>query len=466
MTNNLSIFKGLLLVILLSLLALTIANAKSIPSLSSTITSNSHACENAQSESGLIFCAINIGGPSYTALDGTQYQADSLSKKRNTPKKIMAVIKGTQDPALFKTYREGRLDFQIALPNGEYQIIFKFAEPQDIPVGARIFDIYAEGKLVIEGMDIRHARDNKIHSALVRAATEIEVLDQRLDIRFKNIKGQSIVSAIIIQQKKPKEQPWKLIWNDEFNYSGAPDPAKWNIDVWPAKKVNGEDQAYTDRKENILVHDGQLIITARKEQLGNAQYTSGRLHSKGKGDFLYGRVDVRAKLPAGQGTWSAIWMLPSDPYRYATQCKEGDEWQGSISCDAWPNSGEIDILEHVGYDMQTVHGTVHTKAYYWMNWEQRKASIEGIDIDQAFHVYSVEWSPTTITVLFDDVAYFTYSNEQKGWQEWPFDHPYHLILNLAIGGDWGRAGGPIDDNLFPTQMVIDYVRIYQNKHHQ
>ena len=408
-----------------------------------------------------LFCAINIGGKAYTALDGTTYEADKLTI--NNPSLSIASIKGSQDPELFKSYRQGSLSFSIDVPNGDYQVIFKFAEPQDIAVGERIFNIYAEKKQVIDNLDIRLARDNKIHSALVRTATQIKVVDQNLSFDFKPIKGQPLLSALIIQQKQPRDKKWQLVWNDEFDYNGRPDSKKWSTDIWPAKKVNGEDQAYTDRLENIEVNGDHLVITAKKEAYDNAKYTSGRIHSKGKGDFLYGRAEVRAKLPAGQGTWSAIWMLPSDPYRYATTCKDGEEWQGSTSCDAWPNSGEIDIMEHVGYDMQTVHGTVHTKAYYWMNWEQRKASVEGIDVDKRFHVYAVEWTPTTITVFFDDIPYFTYSNENKGWREWPFDHPYHIILNLAVGGDWGRAGGPIDDSLFPTQMLVDYVRVYQQQ---
>ncbi len=111
------------------------------------------------------------------------------------------------------------------------------------------------------------------------------------------------------------------------------------------------------------MQNGHLIIEAHKEEYEGAGYTSGRVHSQGKGDFLYGRFEVRAKLPRGQGSWAAIWMLPSDPYRYSTSCEPGEDWQGSESCDAWPNSGEIDILEHVGYQMGHVHGTVHNEAY-------------------------------------------------------------------------------------------------------
>jgi beta-glucanase (GH16 family) len=172
---------------------------------------------------------------------------------------------------------------------------------------------------------------------------------------------------------------------------------------------------------------------------------------------------VRAKLPRGQGTWAAIWMLPSDPYRYSTTCEPGEDWQGSDTCDAWPNSGEIDIMEHVGYQMGHVHGTVHNEAYYWVKWEQRKGRILIDDVADAFHVYALEWTPERIDIFVDDSHYFTYVNDGTGWNAWPYDHPYNLILNVAVGGAWGRTGGPIDDSIFPQRMLVDYVRVYQEK---
>jgi beta-glucanase (GH16 family) len=137
------------------------------------------------------------------------------------------------------------------------------------------------------------------------------------------------------------------------------------------------------------------------------------------------------------------------------------DWQGNDNCDAWPNSGEIDILEHVGYLQGHVHGTVHNRAYYFVNMEQRKGRVIFDDLSDRFYDYVVEWSPDRIDMYVDDTLYFTYMNENKGWREWPFDHPFHLIINLAIGGDWGRAGGPIDDSLFPQRLEVDYVRVYQ-----
>jgi beta-glucanase (GH16 family) len=224
---------------------------------------------------------------------------------------------------------------------------------------------------------------------------------------------------------------WELVWNDEFDVDGVPDPRKWNIEEWAAGIVNDEDQAYTAREKNVRVRDGSLIFEAHKEDYQGASYTSGRIQSSGKGDFLYGRVEVRARLPGGQGTW--------------------------------PNSGEIDIMEHVGYMMNHVHNTVHTKAYPWTMWEQRKGRIILDDVVDTFHDYVLEWTPDRIDIFVEDTLYLTYIDENNGWQEWPFDQPFHLIMNFAVGGAWGRAGGPIDDSIFPQRMLVDYARVYQLK---
>ena len=417
-----------------------------------------------------IVWAINIGGEQYQGVDGITYQTDNLVLGNN--KGTIDAIKGSQDSVLFQSYRFGDLAIQQPIDNGRYEVIFKFAEPENIATGERIFDVHAQGQIIIDELDVKLARDGKDKSALVRAVNNVIVKDGVLSIELKASKGQAILSALIVRKtmstsvqapSSTNSNNWQLVWSDEFDYEGKPNPDKWSYDIWPAAKVNDEDQTYTDQLKNVQVKDGNLVITAHKEDYGNAKYTSGRIHSEGKGDFLYGRAEVRAKLPKGQGTWSAIWMLPSDPFKYATTCEQGEDWQGSSTCDAWPNSGEIDIMEHVGFDMQTIHGTVHNKAYYWVNWEQRKSSIEGKNVDQDFHVYSVEWTPEHIVVFFDETPYFFYSNESTGWEAWPFDHPYHVILNLAIGGAWGKAGGPIDDSIFPVSMEVDYVRIFKAK---
>lgn len=441
--------------------ALKIRKAVNESSQKNTINSVKHAVNSN------IAWAINIGGEQYQGVDGINYAADTLQSSDNSLGEIGTIdaIKGSQDSALFQSYRIGDLSIQHPLENGSYEIIFKFAEPEDIAIGGRVFDVWAQDKLVIDDLDVRLARDGKHKSSLVRAVNGIEVTDGMLNIHFDASKEKAILSALIVRKKatyaNTDKSKWTLVWSDEFDYQGKPDASKWSYDIWPVAKVNEEDQAYTDQLKNVEVKNGNLVITAVKEDYNNAKYTSGRIHSKGKGDFMYGRAEVRAKLPAGRGTWAAIWMLPSDPFKYSTTCEKGEDWQGSATCNAWPNSGEIDIMEHVGYDMQVIHGTVHNEAYYWAKWEQRKASFEGKTVEKSFHTYALEWTPEHIIVFFDDTPYFFYSNENNGWQSWPYDHPYHIILNLAIGGMWGRAGGPIDDSIFPVSMEIDYVRVFK-----
>ena len=401
--------------------------------------------------------AMNVGGPAYEGVDGTMYEAESSIDGGTTAR--MEKVKGSQDAPLYFGYRRGDIRIDRKIANGTYDVTFHFAEPDEIGGGERVFDTIVEGEVVIDDLDVMASRDGKTVSALTVTVPNVDVSDGELNIAFDASANEPVLSALAVKKKMPPSDDWKLIWSDEFDYEGAPDEDKWRINLWPARKVNDEDQAYTDREKNLRVVDGHLLIEAHKEQYDNAEYTSARIHTDGTGDFLYGRFEIRAKLPSGMGTWPAIWMLPSDPFRYATKCTEG-EWQGNPDCDAWPNSGEIDIMEHVGYEMDHVHGTVHNEAYYWAKWEQRKGRILLDGVDERFHVYSLEWTPERIDAYVDDTLYFTYVNENDGWESWPYDQPFHLILNIAVGGMWGRAGGGIDDSIFPQRMLVDYVRVY------
>ena len=402
--------------------------------------------------------AVNVGGPAYEGIDGTKYEAE-VSIQGGTVGK-MEQVKGSQDAFLYQSYRTGDIVVTHPIANGVYDITLHFAEPANLERGDRLFDVFAEGRRVVDNVDVMLWRDGKTMSALTVAAPNVAVTDSELNIAFEASVGQPTLSALVVRNKQRPALPWKLVWSDEFD-GEALDAEKWTHNVWPARNVNDEDQAYTARTKNVRVENGLLVVEAHKEDYEGAAYTSGRVHSSGKGDFLYGRFEVRAKLPRGQGTWPAIWMLPSKPFTYATTCDDIEDWQSNDGCDAWPNSGEIDIMEHVGYQMNHIHGTVHTKAYYWAEWEQRKGRILMDDVADAFHVYSLEWSPERIDVFVDDSLYFTYVNENKGWEEWPFDQPFHLIFNIAVGGAWGRSGGPIDDSIFPQQMLIDYARVYE-----
>ena len=403
--------------------------------------------------------AVNVGGPAHSGIEGTEYGAEQGVSGGIIGR--METVKGSQDPELYRTYRRGDIEVSLPIANGSYDVTFHFAEPDQVEGGERVFDAFAEGQRVIDDLDVMLFRDGKVESALTVTTPGVVVADGELNIDFEASVGEPVLSALVVVPRQEPADDWQLVWDDEFD-GEALDEDKWSPNIWPPRKVNDEDQAYTGREKNIRLEDGMLVIEAHKEDYEGAQYTSGRIHTAGKGALLYGRIEMRAQLPSGQGTWPAYWMLPTDPFRSATNCSEG-EWQGNSDCDAWPNSGEIDILEHVGYQMDHIHGTVHNEAYYWVKWEQRKGRILIDGVDDDFHVYALEWTPERIDAYVDGAHYFTYMNEGTGWNAWPYDHPFHLILNIAVGGVWGRAGGPIDDTIFPQRMLVDYVRVYERR---
>jgi beta-glucanase (GH16 family) len=245
-------------------------------------------------------------------------------------------------------------------------------------------------------------------------------------------------------QKDDNSPKAKLVWSDEFNYTGLPDSSKWGYDVGGSGWGNNEKQYYTEKRlENAAVKNGILRITAIKESFEGMNYTSARLITKNKGDWKYGRFEIRAKLPKGRGVWPAIWMLSTD-WKYG----------------GWPESGEIDIMENVGYLPDSVFGTVHTKAYNHVIGTQKGTKTYRTDLADAFHVYTLEWSENLIKIFIDKEQYFTFKNEKKTFNEWPFDQPFHLLMNIAVGGNWGGKMG-IDDSIFPQSMEVDWVRVYQ-----
>ncbi|HBL75610.1 MAG: glycoside hydrolase [Bacteroidetes bacterium GWF2_42_66] len=249
-------------------------------------------------------------------------------------------------------------------------------------------------------------------------------------------------------EKAGNKEVYQLVWADEFDYAGLPDSGKWSYDTEGNSSGwgNNEAQFYTkERLENAEVKDGMLHITARKEVYENKEYTSARLITKGKGDWLYGKFEVKARLPEGRGLWPAIWMLPTD-WEYGN----------------WPASGEIDIMENVGYMPDTILATAHTKSYNHVIGTQKSDTIYVPTCYDQFHVYKLEWEPGEYKVFVDDVHFFTFKNEGTGFNEWPFDKRFHLLLNVAVGGNWGGQKG-IDEAIFPRSMIVDYVRVYQKK---
>ncbi len=241
------------------------------------------------------------------------------------------------------------------------------------------------------------------------------------------------------------DKNWKFettpSWQDNFDGTTV-DGTKWTFETGGSGWGNNELQYYT-AGNNSKVQGGNLIIEARKETNSGMQYTSSRMITKGKGDFLYGRMEVRAKLPKGRGTWPAIWMLPSD------------NTYGN-----WPSSGEIDIMEHVGYDPGKVHFSVHTSAYNHTRNTQKSANKMVPTATDGFHVYRVDWTPYAVRGFIDNEQYFEFINENNGFTAWPFDKRFFLILNVAVGGNWGGAQG-VDNNIFPTTMEVDYVKVFK-----
>jgi beta-glucanase (GH16 family) len=235
---------------------------------------------------------------------------------------------------------------------------------------------------------------------------------------------------------------WQLLWHDEFD-GNAIDTANWTYDLGGGGWGNGEMQTYTNAPENARVENGLLIIEARKEDNGQGgfKFTSARLKTQGLQTFQYGRIEARIKVPAGKGFWPAFWMLGEN-----------------FPVVGWPDCGEIDIMEYVGREPDLIIGTMHGPGYSGAvglsKWYR-----PGFNIADDFHTYAIEWDTNQISWFFDGEQYSTYTREDVGNRQWVFDQPFFIILNHAIGGTLGGLVTP--DTQFPSQYLIDYVRVYQ-----
>lgn len=228
----------------------------------------------------------------------------------------------------------------------------------------------------------------------------------------------------------------KAVWFDEFSVDGAPDSSKWGYDLgnnngWG----NNEAQYYTNRTQNAVVSNGTLKINLIKEAYQGYNYTSARLISKGKYSMKYGKVEIRAKIPSGGGTWPALWML-------------GD----NIDSVGWPACGEIDIMEHVGNQLNKIYGTLHYPGRSGGNADGATIMISNATTE--FHIYSMEWNASTIKIYVDNQLFFTYNNNANS----PFNQNFFFIMNVAMGGNFG---GVIDPNVTNATMEVDYIRVYQ-----
>ncbi len=245
-------------------------------------------------------------------------------------------------------------------------------------------------------------------------------------------------------------QCYELVWSDEFNTGNQPDPTYWTYDLGTGNSGwgNNEIQVYTNKTENVRIEDGHLIIQALRQNGNN--WTSARVKSQGRYSFTYGRIAFRAKLPAGSGTWPALWML-------------GD----NITEIGWPACGEIDVMEHVGKDPGSVHASLHTPSSSGATVNTRTRNVS--DFSSAFHLYEAEWTPDAIIFSIDGQPFYTYNPASKTASTWPFDAPQFIIMNVAMGGNFGsdpqyetgNQRNGVDPNLTSATMEVDYVRVYQ-----
>jgi beta-glucanase (GH16 family) len=238
--------------------------------------------------------------------------------------------------------------------------------------------------------------------------------------------------------------PWQLVWSDEFNGApgSPPDPAKWVHDLGGGGWGNQELEVYTDTRANsYLDGQGNLVIQALAPAAG--QYTSARLKTLGKFSTKYGRVEARMRIPYGQGIWPAFWMLGND-----------------VASAGWPGCGEIDIMENIGREPGTVHATVHGPGYWGSGGIGKAFALESGRFADDFHVYAVEWAAGRLDFFVDGNNYLTVTRASlPAGAQWVYDHPFFILLNVAVGGSW--PGNPDATSVFPQQMVVDYVRVYQ-----
>ncbi|MBT8257571.1 MAG: glycoside hydrolase family 16 protein [Bacteroidia bacterium] len=234
-----------------------------------------------------------------------------------------------------------------------------------------------------------------------------------------------------------------LVMADEFDNTGAPDPDMWTYNIGTGSNGwgNNELQYYTDRPENVIVEGGTLKITARPESFEGSGYTSARLITKGLFEKQYGRFEARIKMPFGQGIWPAFWMLGND-----------------IDEVSWPQCGEIDIIENFGRNPTVITGAVHGPGYNAGDAIFKDYDLVNERIDTDFHIYGIEWGPNYINYYVDDVLYNQITPEDVPG-EWVFDHPFFMILNVAVGGN--AVGSPNETTQFPQTMYVDYIRVYE-----
>lgn len=292
-----------------------------------------------------------------------------------------------------------------------------------------------------------HFSDNGFFGFYVGGDHIYEILEQtETSLTLKTVGWDDNGWFFIISSEEggeiPEDPEYKnLVFEDDFNVNGSPDDSNWGYDIGTGDNGwgNGEEQYYTDRSDNVVVEDGALKIIAKKENYQGSAYTSARLLTQNKFDFTYGKIEVKAKMPKGGGTWPAIWMLGSN-----------------FSTVGWPDCGEIDIMEYVGNNPGTIQSALHNRSSFGNTTYKRSTAISN-ESDE-YHIYSMIWSEEQISFYLDGERFYVYRPENRNANNWPYDKPQFLILNIAMGG---ALGGDIDPSFTESTMEIDYVKIYQ-----
>jgi beta-glucanase (GH16 family) len=353
------------------------------------------------------------------------------------------------------------LSYTIDIPVSGRYIVRLYAKNEEVTPGDCWLEDYIDNKEgrtynITSGMIVSKNSSNimvkkegvplaaKMHFMKLHVENSPLLIDKIEFVLMKVLK----VSPLVIKQNTTGKE-WKLTWSDEFNGKKI-DETKWTYDVGDWGWGNFEPQYYTERRpENARVEDGNLIIEARKNDNGNS-WTSARLTTRGKESFLYGKIEFRAKVPAGNGSWSAGWLLGSD---YVDEM-------------SWPLCGEVDVMENVGNEIDDLtgngrtHGSVHYAGYYFKKGNQIPFITDVKNMNEEFHNYTLEWLPTGMKMYLDGVQYFDYQLNESRKVSWPYDRPQDLILNLAMGGG---MGGNINPNLTSQKLIFDYVRVYELK---
>lgn len=354
------------------------------------------------------------------------------------------------------------LAYNVAIPMaGRYRCEVRFRPLSGKMSGCRVEDYYDNtdnrfyditGRITIpaagEQKDfIVAGKDGSpLDTGIHKMKLHIEDDSMQVDwIRFTLMKKHQMTPRVLTQRTAGEN--WERVWSDEFDGQGLPDTSTWTFDIGNWGWGNNESQYYTEfRSENARQENGNLIIEARKKDMGY-DWTSARLTTRGKVSFVYGRIEFRAKVPAGDGCWAAVWLL-------------GDAYRDEIS---WPYCGEIDVLETTGREIDDEtgdglnHASCHNRAFYFKLGNHISSVIEVKNMTEEYHTYSIEWMPDRIDAFLDDEKYYTYDKTNGEW-EWPYNNPQNIIINLAMGGG---MGGAIDPGMSSAKLILDYMRVYE-----